>query len=147
MQLEALKNFSLFQNLPQEVLAEFSRLCVERAFGKNEMIYLRGQTEGRTLFLISGEVRLYRSQEGSKVVIQVLNPGEIFGDFSFVGHPSNLLSENYAQTTQPAQVCVILSSDLAKLLAKFPVLGMVMLVTLRNRLHQTESKIIDYFLK
>lgn len=143
MQLEALKNFPLFQNLPAEALAEFSRLCVERAFGKNEMIYFKGETQGRTFFLISGEVRLYRSQAGEKVVIQVLNSGEIFGDFSFVGHPSALLSENYAQTTQSAKVCVVMSSDLAKLLARFPVLAMVMLVTLRNRLHQTESKIKD----
>ncbi|MBI4224040.1 MAG: Crp/Fnr family transcriptional regulator, partial [Deltaproteobacteria bacterium] len=143
MQLEVLKNFPLFQNLPQEALVEFARLCVDRSFEKNEMIYLRGETEGRTFFLISGEVRLYRSSAGEKVVIQVLRPGEIFGDFSFVGHPSDLLSENYAQTTHPTKVCVIMSSDLGKLLARFPVLAMVMLVTLRNRLHQTESKIKD----
>lgn len=141
MGIETLKNFPLFANLPEEALVEFGRLC--RSFGKNEMIYLRGQTDGRVFLLLAGEVRLYRSQAGEKVVIQVLRPGELFGDTSFIGHPSSLLSENYAQAVQPSEVCIIMANDLSKLLARFPALAMILLVSLRDRLHQMESKIKD----
>ncbi|MBI4050302.1 MAG: Crp/Fnr family transcriptional regulator [Candidatus Doudnabacteria bacterium] len=107
------------------------------------MIYFPGDKNGRVYLALSGQVRLYRSQGGEKVVIQVLGPGDFFGDLSFVKDAAILPSENYAQATQPTKACVIMADDLNRLLQKFPVLAMVMLVTLRNRLHQTESKIKD----
>lgn len=120
---------------------ELARTC--RNFGKGEMIYFRGEIEGRTFLLVSGEVKLYQSADGQKVVLQVLKAGEFFGDLSFAGHPVDFPSENYAQAATASSVCVTNPADLGKLMARFPVLAMALLVVLRNRLHQAESKVKD----
>lgn len=139
--VQIFKNLPIFRNVPEEALSELARTC--RNFGKGEMIYLRGQTEGRTFLLVSGEVKLYQSADGQKVVLQVLKAGEFFGDLSFAGHPVDFPSENYAQAAAASTACVTNPADLGKLMAKFPVLAMALLVVLRNRLHQTESKVKD----
>lgn len=141
--IEIFKNLPILRDLPDQVLDELSRICVQRSFAKGEMIYLRGQTEGRTFLLTAGEVKLYQSAKGQKVVLQVLKPGEFFGDLSFVGHPMDFPSENYAQAVSASAACVTNPVDLGKLLAKFPILAMTLLVVLRNRLHQIESKVKD----
>lgn len=138
-----LKNLSVFREMPEQALQELERNCIAREFNGGEMIYFRGGEESKTYLILSGEVRLYRSAEGRKIVIQVLKNGDFFGDLSFTGPVHNLPADNFAQAEQTTRVCVVSTSDLNALLKKYPEFAMVLLITLRDRLHQAESKIKD----
>lgn len=132
-----------FKDLPDAVSQDLNRVCASRTFGKNEMIYFQGDTKGKVFLVLGGEVKLYFSQAGQRIVIQVFTPGEFFGDLTFMNHPSSLALEDYAQATQETKVCSMNSADLSRLLEKHASFAMALLVALRNRLHQTESKIRD----
>ncbi|MBI2607864.1 MAG: Crp/Fnr family transcriptional regulator [Candidatus Doudnabacteria bacterium] len=136
-------NLPGFEKLPALVLAELNRLCVKKTFQKGEMIYFRGGEESKIYLLLAGEVKLYRSAEGRKIVIQVLKNGDFFGDLSFTGTAHVLPADNFAQADQTTTACVISAQDLNILLKKYPEVAMILLVTLRDRLHQAESKIKD----
>lgn len=142
-QLQLISQLPIFRDLPLAALQEFSRLCIQRRFNSKQMIYFRGQEGERTYLILKGEVKLYRSSEGRKVVLQILKAGDFFGNLSFTRHSSSLPAEDFAQAETAALVCVIFPEDLKPLLARFSELAMVMLFTLRNRLHQAESKIRD----
>jgi len=142
-QLSEIKKLLRFEGVSDEAVAEFSRMCVRRSFTSGEILYFPGGERGKVYLIFSGEVKIYRSSEGKKIVIQVLKPGDFFGDLSFAHSPYPLRSENFAQTNEETALCVIGSSDLDALLKRYPSFAMVLLVTLRNRLHQAESKIRD----
>lgn len=138
-----IKDLPFFKDLPDTVVEDLSRICVHRTFTKNQMIYLQGDTKGKVFLVLEGEVKLYLAQAGQRIVIQVFTPGEFFGDLTFVSHPSSLALEDYAQATQETRACVMNSADLSRLLEKHVSFAMALLVALRNRLHQAESKIKD----
>lgn len=139
----ALKSLPVFQGMSEQALQELQRNCIVREFNAGEMIYFRGGEESKTYLIVSGEVKLYRSADGRKIVIQVLKSGDFFGDLSFTGAAHSLPADNFAQADQITAACIISAEDLNSLLKKYPEFAMVLLVTLRNRLHQAESKIKD----
>lgn len=143
LEAATISSLPVFQGLPLEAIQAFGRSCIDRAFGKGEMIYFPRGEGGRVFLLLSGEVRLYRSAEGRKVVLQVLKPGGFFGDLSFAHDPYPLEAENYTQAVADSKVCVISTDDLKRLLDKHSGFGMVLLTAMRDRLHQAESKIKD----
>lgn len=142
VQIETIKDLAFLRNLPEEVVVEFAESCVPRSFGRNEIIYSPGDENERVFLLLSGEAKLYQSSGGRKAVIQVFKAGDFFGDLSFAS-PSSFKGENFVQTQKSSRVCVILNQDLMALIKKFPQFAMLLLVTLRDRLHYAESRIRD----
>ena len=140
--LSTIKNLPVFQNLSRQTLQEFSRLCVMRSFGEDEIVYLHGRQQRKVFLLISGKIKLYQSALGKKVVIHVFKPGDFFGDIPFT-HTYPLREESSTQASQESTVCVISKRDFTAMLNKSPELAMTLLTVLRNRLHQAESKIKD----
>lgn len=138
-----LKGLAVFAGLPEEAVRDFANMCVPRTFAKGEIIYLPGDEQGKSYLLLSGEVKLYRSSEGKKIVIQVLKSGDFFGDLSFAHGPSSLFMENFAKAVTRSEVCTLSIDDLSRLLSRQPSFTMVLLLAVRDRLHQAESKIRD----
>lgn len=136
-------NLPTLRDLPAQVNEALASMCVMRSVAKDEIIYLSGGEEGRVFIILSGEVTLYRSAGGKRVVMEVFKTGDFFGDLSFTNHTSPLPSENYARALQPTTLCSITSADITKLLSQYSSFAMVLLITLRNRLHHAESKIRD----
>lgn len=138
-----IKNLALFRDLPDTAVRELSNVCVPRTFKKDGIIYLRGGAEGKVFVVLSGGVKIYVAGAGQRIVIQVFKAGEFFGDLTFVSHPSGLPAEEFAQAAEDTQVCVLSVADLTRMLGAHPAFAMLLLVTLRNRLHQAQSKIRD----
>ncbi len=139
----SLKNLSVFKGMPEQTLEAVSRVCVPRTFGRQEIIYLRGDSGGRVFIVLKGEVELFMGSGGARIVIQVFREGDFFGDLSFVNHPTPFPQEEYAQATQETEVRVLMASDMARLLETNALFTMALLLNLRNRLHHAESKIKD----
>lgn len=141
--LQTIRQLPLFRAVSEAALKEFGSKCIERKFNAGQMIYFRGGEEDKTYLLFSGEVKLYRSAEGQKIVMQTIQPGGFFGDLSFARHPEMLPPDTYTQAEKDSVVCIINPLDLQDVIMKYPEFAMTLLVSLRDRMHHAESKIKD----
>lgn len=141
--LHLIKHLPFFTEMPEETVAAVARVCVPRTFNKKEIVYLRGDVGGRVFLILTGEVELYLSSHGARIMIQVFREGDFFGDFSFANHPTPFPQEEYAQAAKETSVCVITTGDMMRLLERNAAFTMAFLITLRNRLHRAESKMKD----
>ncbi len=138
-ELKTLPNFSDF---PEETVRRIGAVCVPRTFDKDQSIYFSGQEKERFYILLSGEVEIYQTGEGKRVVIQILKPGDFFGDLSFTNH-SAPLAGSHARAKTAASVCSMSTAELKSILHSSVPFALLLLTTLRDRLHQAESKIKD----
>lgn len=138
-----IKSLPLFNSLPEAVVGDVARVCVPRTVSAREIVYLRGAAEGRVFLVLSGGVELYHANPESRIAITVSKEGDLFGDLAFVNHPSPVAGEEHAQAVFETELCVMTTKDLLTLLEKYPVFAMALLVSMRDRLHQAESKIKD----
>ncbi|PIQ69206.1 MAG: hypothetical protein COV91_00015 [Candidatus Taylorbacteria bacterium CG11_big_fil_rev_8_21_14_0_20_46_11] len=140
---ESIKQLNFFKGMTESTLEAISRVCASCTFGKQEIIYLRGDSDGRVFLVLKGEVELFMGGRGARIVIQTFREGDFFGDLSFVNHPTPFPQEEYAQASKETEVCVLVKSDMLRLLETNPLFTMALLLNLRDRLHHAESKIKD----
>lgn len=138
-----IKSLPLFRDLPEAAVGDVAEFCVPRTVSAREVVYLRGGAEGRVFLILSGGVELYHASPESRIAVNVFKEGDFFGDLAFLQHPASLTSEEQAQAVFDTELCVMRTSDIVRLLEKHPSFAMMLLVSLRERLHQAESKIKD----
>lgn len=137
-----LKTLPHFSDFSEETRKRIAFSCVPRTFDKNQNIYFSGQEKGRFYILLSGEVEIYQTGEGKRVVIQILNPGDFFGDLSFTDHDAPVAG-SHARAKMSASVCSMSAAELQSILHSSASFAILLLTTLRDRLHQAENKIKD----
>jgi CRP/FNR family transcriptional regulator len=137
-----IKNLPEFSDFPDDVIHRIASVCVPRTFEQNQNIYFSGQEKGRFYILLFGEVEIYQSGGGKRVVIQVLKPGDFLGDLSFTNHDAPLAG-SHARTKTSARVCSMSGTEVKSILQSSIPFALLLLTTLRDRLHQAESKIKD----
>lgn len=141
--LSLIKSLPFFQGLPDAVIDDVARVCVPRGVGAREIVYLRGGAEGRVFLVLSGGVELYHAGPESRIAVTLFKEGDFFGDMAFTHHPKFLPDEEHAQAVFETELCVMTTSDILRLLEKHASFALALLVSLRERLHQAESKIKD----
>jgi CRP/FNR family cyclic AMP-dependent transcriptional regulator len=139
MDMEFLRNVSLFESLDEEELKALSELTFTRKFGKDGVIIL-AEEEGETLFIIKkGQVKVsIVSEEGREVILSLLGPGTVFGELSLLdGKPR---SANVIATGETSLV-MLRRSDFVQLIYKTPQIATALLAELATRLRKTDRQI------
>ncbi|HYH96864.1 sensor histidine kinase [Hyalangium sp.] len=92
---------SLLPTFPPEVLEEVKREGRIRALQPGEALFTEGQPDPDFFFVLSGEVRITRQQEGEEQVLAVHQPGEFAGELSLLtGGPAR----STGRAMRPARV-------------------------------------------
>lgn len=139
MDMEFLRNVSLFESLNEEELKALAELTFTRNFGKDGVIIL-AEEEGDTLFIIKeGQVKVsIVSEEGREVILSLLGPGTVFGELSLLdGKPR---SANVVATEETSLV-MLRRSDFVQLIYKTPQIATALLAELATRLRKTDRQI------
>lgn len=139
MDMEFLRNVSLFESLNEEELKALSELTFTRNFGKDGVIIL-AEEEGDTLFSIKeGQVKVsIVSEEGREVILSLLGAGTVFGELSLLdGKPR---SANVVATEETSLV-MLRRSDFVQLIYKTPQIATALLAELATRLRKTDRQI------
>lgn len=98
---------SLFPAFPPEVLEELKREGQLRALQPGEDLFMEGQEDPDFFFILSGEVRITRQQDGEEQVLTVHRRGEFAGELSMLaGGPASCTG----RVLRPARV-LQLSAD------------------------------------
>ena len=139
MDMEFLRNVSLFESLNEEELKALAELTFTRNFGKDGVIIL-AEEEGDTLFIIKeGQVKVsIVSEEGREVILSLLGPGTVFGELSLLdGKPR---SANVVATEETSLV-MLRRSDFVQLIYKTPQIATALLAELATQLRKTDRQI------
>ncbi len=105
------------------------------------ILYRPGET-GSSLFLLkSGRVQLYHlSTDGRKLITATLAVGACFGEIPLIGQgPQN----SFAETIEPASLCVISRNDVEQLLDKYPTIARSLLSIVGQHFVQLENQLIN----
>ena len=140
---EIIKKLPFFRDLPDTIAEDIARVCVPRTVSAREIVYLRGGAERKVFLILSGGIELYHASPDNRIAVNVFKEGDFFGDLGFVNHPMSFLSEEQAQAVFETELCVLTTEDMVRVLKERPVFALALLGSLRERLHQAESKIKD----
>lgn len=139
MMEKKLAGFSLFEGMAADVLTAFHLLSSERVLGKGDTLFHQSD-EGTEAFLVTeGAIRVERlNEEGGRVLLNILGPGEFFGETALLtGNPR--LAEAVAQTR--TVLLVIRQSAFPKMLALHPLMSERLMRMISQRLSRVSLKL------
>ncbi|MFC1489540.1 cyclic nucleotide-binding domain-containing protein, partial [Thermodesulfobacteriota bacterium] len=112
-------------------------VSTEEVFQDGQIIFKEGNAGDWIYIIESGTVELYKMAGEEKVVIEVLNPGDIFGELSYIARiPRTLTARAVGETTLGILDRSILDQQFNKLSGSFRMI----LVNLALRLERTTEK-------
>jgi CRP/FNR family transcriptional regulator len=132
--------------LSDEQLEALSAIASVQCFDEGELIFTEG-TEATSFFIVlSGKVQIYKiSREGKEVILHLFGPGEMFAEvpiFSGIPkYPANVLC------LEKTEVLCIQGEGFRQLVARYPEMGMNILVVFAKRLHEFNGLIEDLALR
>ena len=108
-----LQQIDLFHGIPDEEIMAIADQMEERQCNKSEILYSPHDIANTICVLKKGEVTLYNSHHGKKLIIDVLRPGSIFGNITF---QKDEKSTHYAEVTEDAYISFFPQDDFMKVI-------------------------------
>ncbi len=137
--LEILRQTYFFSGLPLETLKIFAYLCTREKFKDGEHIFRQDEDDGQAFYIIEGQARLERTDNGKTFDIRDCQTGEFIGGLTLLGETRRLFSlKSVTDTT-----CLVLDrGKFLKTMEQFPNL----LVKICNAVAQSIDTWEDRFL-
>ena len=99
-----LKNFALFEGVPDDELRPLAERAVMRSFPKQAIIINEGDIGDSLFMIVAGRVKVYLSDEhGKELILSIKGPGQYFGELAL---DENLRSAS-VMTLEASQCAVI----------------------------------------
>jgi CRP/FNR family transcriptional regulator/CRP/FNR family cyclic AMP-dependent transcriptional regulator len=127
----------LFSGLHAEIVQEFARRARPRRYPRGSVIFHKDDPGSLLYVIVGGMVRIsIPSVEGKDLVLNVLSPGESFGELAlFDDEPRNASAEAIEDT----QTLTLQRADFLELLERYPKLSMRVIELLTRRLRSADS--------
>ncbi len=115
--LEILRQTYFFSGLPLETLKIFAYLCTREKFRDGEHIFRQDEDDGQAFYIIEGQARLERTDNGKTFDIRDCKTGEFIGGLTLLGETRRLFSlKSVTDTT-----CLVLDrGKFLKTMEQFP---------------------------
>src|SRR5919201_127526 len=109
---------------------------------ENELFHgVPGETGDALFILKQGRVQLYRlSPEGKKLIIDILEPGTVFGEMSLIGQG---MYETFAEALEPGLICVMSRSDVERLVQHHPQITLHLLDIVGRRFLEAQRRLTE----
>ena len=115
--LDFLRQIDFFSGLPLEAIKVFAYLCNREPFKSGDDIFLQGDEDNRSFFIISGDARLSQHTGDTDITIRDYRAGEFIGRMTLLGQIRRL----FTLTATTEMVCLVLTREkFSKALEKFP---------------------------
>jgi CRP/FNR family transcriptional regulator len=143
--VEALKALPYFRALGDEELAQLAARLVERAFDKDEVIFLEGEPCQGLYVVKEGTVKIFKlSPEGREQVLSSVKSGDSFNEVAvFDGGPN---PANVA-ATEPTTLWVVPRPAVDVLIREHPEVAMAIIRNLGTRLRHLVGLVEDLSLR
>jgi CRP/FNR family cyclic AMP-dependent transcriptional regulator len=136
-----LKSIPYFAGLSAAGLADLEARVRLRSYARRELIVLEGEPAGAVYFVVSGQVRVYKtSAEGREQVLDRLGPGDSFNLVPVLDGGPNPAS---VEAVNAVTVCSIAADDWKEALRRNPALAEAVLADLAARLRRFAELVAD----
>jgi len=125
-----LKQIDLFKDISDGEIMQIASQVIEKKCAKKEMLYTPFDEHDSICVLKKGEVVLYHSHYGKKLIIDTLKEGSIFGNINFQDRSAN----HFAEVTEDSYICFFSKEDFLKILQAKPELMMKLIKLMSERL-------------
>ena len=137
---EILSRNQLLNRLEPDEMEEFLSLATIEEFRTNEVIFNKGGPGDRLYAILSGRVGINTvSREGKELFLNILDPGEVFGEIAVLDGMERTAG---AKAMQPTKLVGIGRAELLQFLEQHPRLCLRLIEVLCERLRWT-SDIIE----
>src|SRR5215510_3957457 len=131
----------LFSGLVPEEMTRISAHARSLRKARGEFIYLPGDRAELVYILKQGRVKLsVLSESGKEIAIDIIQPGEIFGEFALVDESPR---SNMTQALDDMLMWAIPKHDFTRLLASLPKLALSYIRLVGDRRRRMEQKLSD----
>lgn len=143
--LDALKQQPYFGALDRTELERLAHTLIERAYSKDEIIFLEGEPCQGLYIVREGSVKIYKlSDEGREQILRYMNAGESFNEvavFDGGANPANVIA------VQPSSVWVVPSASIVDLITRRPEVALAIIRNLGARVRHLVMLVEDLSLR
>lgn len=130
----------IFRRLTLEQQLEVATYAHPLRVDRGEVFVRTGEAQARLFVVHSGQVKVSTtSADGRETILQVLGPGEVVGEVSFL---TGDRSDQDCTALAESRLCVFDHESLADLIRTYPDIGVAMLRSLADRLSRTERMLV-----
>ena len=131
----------IFSGLGPEEMTRIAAYTRSLRKARGEFIYMPGDRADHVFILRQGRVKLsVLSESGKEIAIDIIHPGEIFGEFALVDEAPR---SNMSQALDDILVWVFAKNDFTHLLASQPKLSLSYIRLVGDRRRRMEKKLSD----
>lgn len=142
-----LENFNLFTCLQLEDRVKLAALAIMEHKPKNSTIYFP-QDSCTTIFLVKkGKIKISRMAPNGRereLILDMLGPGEIFGELALTGQDNR---DEIAEAAEDTLICSFRSSDFENVLKENPALSLQVTKLIGLRLKKVQTRLENLFFK
>ncbi|OIP22493.1 hypothetical protein COX95_01145 [bacterium CG_4_10_14_0_2_um_filter_33_32] len=118
-------------------------LFKEKKYFKHELIFTPYEGFENIYMIYKGKVEIYQvSAEGKKVIIDVLEGGEMFSNFS-LAYSEEVKVTDFAEAKKDSEIYIMSKEDFLDLISKYPKLSLSIIQKLSKALNEADSRIRD----
>jgi CRP/FNR family transcriptional regulator, anaerobic regulatory protein len=136
--LACVNRVPLFADLSDDDRHRIAAVAATRHYGKGEQVQRPGDRSGLRI-VHGGRVKVFRASEaGGEQLLRILHSGEFLGETTVLtGRPV----DSWAVALDAAEVCLVGSTEIARLLGEHPAVAVRMLAAMSARLEAAEQQL------
>ncbi|MBT3358992.1 MAG: Crp/Fnr family transcriptional regulator [Rhodospirillales bacterium] len=132
----------LLKHLPEADLVRLGKFAKTRRFGPKEPVFMKGDPASGMMAVLAGRVRISSfSSEGREVVLNVIGPGEVFGEIALIDGGERTAN---AVAMESTELMVLERRDFLPFLERNPELCIKLLMVMCHRLRRTSEQLEDF---
>lgn len=146
LKLRYLQSFELFEDVPERSLKALAAHAGLRTVGKKEIVSFPHNYTKFIHFLTSGHIKIYRlADDGQQAIIDVIGPGEIFGDLPYDEMSDDCVE--FAEALDCGLICSIRLDDFLLFLQEHPKVNRRLFKWMVYKFRRIESRLEDLIFK
>lgn len=131
----------LLKHLPVEDLDRLARLATTKRLQSGEAVFMKGDPGNSMMAVLSGRIRICAySAAGREVVLNVINPGEVFGEIAMIDGGERTAD---AFAMEATDLLILSRRDFLPFLERNPSVCVKLLEVMCRRLRWTSEQLED----
>lgn len=140
-----LQNFNLLEGIDDSAMDMMNQKSKMTNSSKREIIYFPEERSDTIYLLKEGKVKISRvSEDGKKMTLQLIGPGEIFGESAILGQEKR---ENIAEVVEDAVICAMNRSMFQDLCSSNPRLNISINKFIGLKIRKIQAHVEDLVFK
>lgn len=140
-----IKRFNLLMGMSEQEMQRVAAMTRMTRHLRGEMVYLLGDPSLSIYFLKEGRIKITGlSEDGHEVLLDVIGPGEIFGEVGAIQETPRTTS---AQALEDSLLCEMHRNDFEALLTTYPKMSLHVLKRVGFRLKKVEAQLLSLICK